>query len=210
MSLEYKSFSAKFFENEDKGKFEGYASTFGNVDRTNDLIERGAFRKTVEALQGKIKVLENHDYNKRVGLARIEEDEHGLKVFDGKLNLEKQAVKDLYSDMKFGLVDEFSVGFFIKDYSYDDKIRVIKEIELMEVSLVTIPANAEAKLTYVKNLDTIKTLKDAEACLREVGFSHSKAKHLISVIKGLRDVKPEAEIDEEYEILKLLEKKLNV
>lgn len=200
-------------ENEPKGTFEGYASTYNNIDLEGDTFASGAFDKFLNKTTT-IKLLFNHDYNKPVGLGKLENTDKGLRL-KGSLNLQTQTGRDLYSNMQFGIVDSMSVGAYIHkyeiDYEDDKKIFKITEASLAEVSLVTSPANEEAKITAVKmlikqktDINTIHTIKEAERFLRDVGLSNTEAKHLISVIKSvsesnLRDVDKQKQLNTVYD-----------
>src|SRR4028119_2313378 len=99
-----------------KRQFEGYASTFGNMDLVGDIIENGAFRKTI-AERGpkganKIKILWQH--NEAFGMpVKMAEDEHGLWVV-GQAS-DTQENKDRLAYMEDGVVDSMSIGFTIPD-----------------------------------------------------------------------------------------------
>lgn len=178
------------------GTFEGYAATFGNVDLGGDVIERGAFKGTLEARGARqVKMLLDHDPRQRIGVwDSIKEDRSGLYV-KGRLLVEKQLGRDAYVDLKAGALDQMSIGYRVdpKGYEYDDKKRVrrLKTIDLFEVSLVTFAMNPEARVTGVK-ADNIKTIREFEDFLRDVGgFSHAAAKSIAS--RGFKATDPRDE-----------------
>lgn len=211
MKLEYKF--CKFADlNTDleKGVFEGYASTYGNVDLTNDVIQSGAFAKSCER-KPKTKLLYQHSWSDVLGIGDVRSDSKGLYL-KGYLNLDVQKSKEVHSLMKQGALDSMSVGFQVpereKNISFTETgERVIKECDLMEVSIVTFPANPEALIQSVKSLDidSLKTIREAEDALRDLGLSIKQAQHLISVIKGL-EIKQQS--DDELELLTTLNQKL--
>jgi len=93
--------------------------------------------------------------------------------------------------MKDGVINSMSIGFITKEADYNqDGIRLIKELELVEFSLVTYPMNEKAIITQVKNaLDP----RELEHILREAGYTKSQAAKMACVsIKSLR----EAELDD--------------
>lgn len=152
----------KQMENEDGievGVVRGYASTFGNVDRFDDVIVAGAFTETLKTYRDRnrmIRMLWTHRSDELIGgypanLAR--EDEKGLFV-EGQINLETQRGREAYSLAKQGVLEDFSIGFRIKDATFEivdeEEIRKITEVELFEVSLVGEPMNQEAQITQVK------------------------------------------------------------
>ena len=101
-----------------------------------------------------------------------------------------------------GAYQGLSIGFVVKDCEKNKKgHRVIKSLDWYEVSLVTVPANPNAKLLQVKGkmqenlecdiMNDIKTVRDAENLLVSVGCSKKEAGYIISVIKGSQSSKGE-------------------
>jgi len=138
--------------------FMGYASTFGNVDEVGDIIERGAFKKSIKERgpsgSNQIKVLWQH--NEPLGIPmKMYEDENGLYV-EGKVSKTRLGDEALEL-MKDGVVDKMSIGFSIPKgkMEYDEKsgVRKIKEVKLFEFSPVTFPANEQASITGMKSLE---------------------------------------------------------
>lgn len=167
-------------EEENKGMFEGYASVFNNADLGNDVILSGAFTKSLKKTGAKgVKLLYQHKADMPIGVFEsIEEDKRGLKV-RGKLALQTQMGHEAYELMKMGALDGLSIGFRVspKGQSYDakGKRRMIKEVELMEISLVTFPMNPKAKIRSVKGDEF--TIREWENGLRDVfQLSRSEAK----------------------------------
>lgn len=165
--------------------FEGYASTFGNADIVGDVFEKGAFEG---ASAGSTRMLLNHDHALVIGKwLDMKEDNHGLWVH-GELTPGHSVAKDVYASLKHGAIDSMSVGFRINDSSENEKTggRNIKSVDLIETSLVAVPANPMAGITEVRSaIEAINSLKEAEALLRDVGFSRSEAKHFVSAVSGL-------------------------
>ena len=167
-------------EEENKGMFEGYASVFNNADLGNDVILSGAFTKSLKKTGAKgVKLLYQHKADMPIGVFEsIEEDKRGLKV-RGKLALQTQMGHEAYELMNMGALDGLSIGFRVspKGQSYDakGKRRMIKEVELMEISLVTFPMNPKAKIRSVKGDEF--TIREWENGLRDVfHLSRSEAK----------------------------------
>lgn len=139
------------------GVFEGFASTFGNVDRMDDIIVKGAFARTLSDHRDRdrqIRMLSQHDRSELIGgfpsqLAR--EDDKGLFVV-GNINLDTQTGKEAFSLMKQGVLQDLSIGFIIRDSEMQDGKQLIKEVDLFEISLVTEPANQEAQITTIKSI----------------------------------------------------------
>lgn len=175
-------FDAKAVSGE--GVFEGYASTFGNVDRVGDIVMAGAFMESLsQRPAAKIKMLRDHDPSRIVGVwTNAAEDRIGLHV-KGRLLLSTPLGAETYELMKAGALDSMSIGYITKDSDYDARsnVRSLKTVELHEVSLVTFPANEAASVQTVKELDfNPRNLEDG---LREVGLSRSDAKKAVAVFK---------------------------
>jgi HK97 family phage prohead protease len=179
-----------------EGVFEGYASTFGNRDLGGDIVEPGAFTKSLAAKGAKgVKMLLDHDPRNRIGAwTDIKEDDTGLFV-KGKLFMEKQIGRDTHVDLKGGALDKMSIGYRTQKSADDGRrrARLLKEVDLLEISLVTFPMNEQASVTAVKAADEIKTIREFEDFLRDVGgFSHAKAKAIAaSGFKGHSDPRDE-------------------
>lgn len=164
----------------DAGLFEGYASTFGERDLGGDIVVAGAFMKSLKARGAKgVKMFADHDPSKRIGVwTDIAEDEKGLYV-KGRLLTEKQIGREAYIDLKEGSLDGMSIGFRATDHSFDGrrKARMLKSVDLLEISLVSFPMNESARVTGVKSALEIKTIREFEDFLRDVGgYSHAAAK----------------------------------
>jgi HK97 family phage prohead protease len=132
-------------------EFEGYASVFDNIDSHRDVIEKGAFAKTIKENK-RVKILWQHDPWSPIGKPiAMSEDSKGLHV-KGKIS-ETELGKQAIILMKDGVIDELSIGFnTIKD-DWDSKaqVRRIKEVKLWEFSPVTFASNELANITGVKN-----------------------------------------------------------
>lgn len=128
----------------------GYAARFGNVDQVGDVIQKGAFRKTLEGA-GRIKTFYNHmiPIGKPV---KIVEDEQGLYT---ESVISRTAKGDEILELvKDGVICEMSIAYEVIQESMDAarKIRVLKELKLYEFGPVDFPANPEAIITGMKSL----------------------------------------------------------
>ena len=210
--LEFKAEIKMDAEDEDKGVFVGYGSYFGNKDQGNDVVQSGAFAKSIAKERSKgIKMLYNHKQDEPIGVYKeINEDSKGLRV-KGMLALGTQRGKEVYELMKMGAIDGLSIGYKVdqKGYDYEDngKKRILKEVDLMEISAVTFPMNQRAKVRYVKGL----TIRDWERELRDVfDLSQREAKITAqAVVKALnqRDVE-EGSPEELLQAINTLTKKI--
>lgn len=134
-----------------EGQFCGYASLFENTDSQGDRVLKGAFQESLRK-NASPKMLWQHDVKEPIGQWHlIQEDDKGLYV-EGQLLLDLQKGREAYSLLKKGILDGLSIGCAIKEsnYSEEDGARELKEVDLLEISLVTFPANEEAKITAVK------------------------------------------------------------
>ena len=149
----------------DDGTFVGYGSTFGNVDRGGDIVAKGAFSKSLKAMPAqKVKLLREHDFNRIAGVWNtIDEDGHGLRV-EGKLLLTTDLGRETYELMKAGALDSLSIGYVTKDSERDKSgARLLKQIDLYEISVVALPMNPAATISAVKAEDM--TERDFERLL---------------------------------------------
>ncbi|MEM7522571.1 MAG: HK97 family phage prohead protease [Pseudomonadota bacterium] len=181
--------------------FEGYASTFGNADLDGDIIQRGAFEKSILQARARaqetgkrklLPVLYQHDMRSPIGVfTDMREDEKGLFV-RGELPKDDDLVKGrVMPQMRAGSISDMSIGFMIRADDMDGRNRVIREAELFEISLVTIPANPQANVTGFKTLsvDTIDKMdsRELERTLREGRpLSQKAAAKVVSALKSLR------------------------
>lgn len=196
----------------DSGEFEGYGSVFGVKDSYSDIIVPGAFAKSLAAWQEKGRLpalLWQHNMSEPIGIyTEMREDETGLYLKGRLLIDDDPLAKRAHAHMKAGSLSGLSIGYVLNDYEYDKQkdAFILKDIDLWEVSLVTFPANDEARISNVKSLlergETPPPSK-VEKALREVGFSGSQAKAFMA--KGYSAITPrEAEADEALESLKTL------
>ncbi len=185
MSQEKRDFLFEFKDlGEDAGKkfgyFEGYGAIFGNKDSVNDIIAQGAFVETLKK-DGLPALLLQHDSEAVIGkFTEAYEDERGLYM-KGEINLDVQKAREAHSLLKQGALKGMSIGYMTQDYVYDQTsgIRTLKKIKLLEVSIVTFPANDKAKITGVKFIPN--SIREFENWLREAGnFSKKQAKILAS------------------------------
>ena len=164
------------------GQFSGYGSVFGNRDSYGDVVERGAFVGTIaEHLERKTmpKLFWQHDPWKPIGKwLSMEEDEVGLKV-EGQLNMEVQQGREAYALLKAGDIDGLSIGYRVREAEDDEDrgVQLLKELELVEVSVVSLGANDQALVSAVKNIrgGGLPSLPEFEKFLREAGFSKTEA-----------------------------------
>ena len=185
-SLELQSVELKF---DDAGrKFSGYASVFNGVDSYGDTILPGAYKLTLAERQRPIQLRWNH-FGPVIGKwTALREDEKGLYV-EGELTPGHSVAEDAYSLLKHGAVTGMSIGYRIPagGAERDGQKRLIKQIDLVEISIVESPADLGAQIGDVKSaIDEAESLKEIEALLRDAaGFSRADATALVARIKSM-------------------------
>lgn len=165
---------------DDTGNFEGYASVFNNIDLGDDIIVPGAFTKVKTTRAGRLKLALFHDLTRLIGSAEFEQDDYGL-FLKGKVNLNVSYARDAYELMKEGTLDSMSIGFNTLHADYEERhgraVRIIKEAELWEASIVPFGMNPEAQVISVKS-----NIRAFERALRErMGLSRKEAAAIASV-----------------------------
>lgn len=187
------SFDAKAVK--DDGSFEGYASTFGNVDAGYDVVMPGAFAQSLKVRPAPaIKMLWQHDPAQPIGVWHaVSEDTKGLHV-KGTLLIGQGVPRadEARALMKAGVIDSMSIGFKTLEADFDKSgVRQLKEIGLYEISLVTFPMNDQAVVT-MKDFNP----RDAEKSLRDAGLSRSDAVKAVAYFRELlRDAGENVAID---------------
>lgn len=181
------------------GHFSGYGSVFGVKDSYSDIVVKGAF---VESLAAHKKsgtmpaLLWQHNSDEPVGVFKeMLEDDHGLFV-SGQLALKTQRGAEAYELLKMGAISGMSIGYMTQEEKYDEAtgINTLSKLKLYETSLVTFPANESARVSAVKSIEEMKNLGDAEARLRDAGFSRTEATAFVSRVKRLGQGDPDGDI----------------
>jgi HK97 family phage prohead protease len=156
-SQEKKNFNCSFeLKNLDSNQdpefhiFEGYASTYGNVDLGDDIIMEGAFTESLKQ-DPNVNILWQHKMSEPIGTSvMLFEDNIGLYV-KAKLPKDDDLVRGrVMPQMKAGSIKEMSIGFIIEDYQIEGEIRKILKVKLFEISLVTKAMNPKALVTGFK------------------------------------------------------------
>jgi HK97 family phage prohead protease len=187
--------------------FEGYASVFNNIDSHDDIIEAGAFTKTIKENKNRIKILWQHDMKEPIGLPEVmEEDSKGLYV-KGKISMTDTGRKAL-TLIQDGVITEMSIGFDIvkKDYRKvnNKDVRVLKEIKLWEFSPVTFASNNLAKIVKLNQMiesvgnerhlieqaiETLKTLLIEPTEVTQKTEEQKEIESIMAIIKNLKEAK---------------------
>lgn len=177
------------------GSFEGYGAVFGNIDSHGDVIEPGAFAKTLLERERAGRALppmrKMHGLNSLdpIGVwEKMSEDANGLYVKGRLVGLDTEAGKFTYAQLREGALKGLSIGYKVPPHGAKmgsgkpgEPRRYLKSVNLNEVSLVDDPSNAYARAYSVKGAgdliaEEIKTIRDFEDFLRDAGFSNAAAK----------------------------------
>lgn len=173
--MEWKSFQLGEFKalgsDSEPGSFEAVVGVFGNVDAGGDRIQKGAFSRSLGewAEKGRsIPVLWSHDKETPpIGVvSEARETTEGLRVKARLFVGDHPQASAVYAAMKAGALQEFSFGYGARDYSHvvenGQKIRILKDIHLGEVSPVFAGMNPDTRLLAVKSAnDDLQAQKDA-------------------------------------------------
>lgn len=169
---------------------EGYANTV-DKDRVQEVVLPTAFESSLQGFMENPVMLFQHDWDKIIGhFTEAKITDKGLWV-KGKVSGAKDC-EDVKTKIAEGSLRTFSIGYNEVDSYYDEakKVKIIKDLELLEVSVVTIPANPQAKFTPVTEQPTAEP---AEGGTLE-GGDNGELKALISALEALaerRDLLPQ-------------------
>jgi len=170
------------------GTVEGYASLFGEIDQARDMVMRGAFTATLRQ-RGvrRIPMLFQHDPAEPVGVwLELREDHRGLFA-RGKLIPEVARGRELLSLVKAGAIDGLSIGFRTVHGRIDPRTRVraLHAVDLWEISIVTFPLLAGAR---------VQAVKQAKSSPPPVSFARARAeRNWQSIVGSAPTCRPEAE-----------------
>jgi len=203
----------------DTGLFEGYASVFHVTDGVGDRISPGAFKASVEGQKkaGRLPpLLWQHDSQQPIGAWReMFEDEHGLYVRGALFVEDIPKAKEAYRLMRENVVTGLSIGYRAKKSHRDAQSgdRVLTEIDLLEISMVTFPANDYARIARVKSIlseGLVPSEREFEAFLRDAGLSRKHAKGILAHgYKSLEDLPRDADCrDDDLSALNMLTDKI--
>jgi uncharacterized protein len=176
--LEIKALSAR--------EFEGHGSVFGNADLGGDIVVPGAFKRSLaeHKKSGTLPVmLWMHKMDQVAGVwHEMKEDSRGLYV-RGEL-ADTQLGQEIHTLLKMKAVRGMSIGYRVADSGWDrEGNRLLKEIDLHEVSIVTLGMNPLAQVAGVKSRlsdrgEYVPTEREFERTLRDAGYSRAVARHL--------------------------------
>jgi HK97 family phage prohead protease len=160
------------------GTVEGYASLFGELDAARDMVMPGAFARTLKT-RGvrRVPMLFQHDPAEPVGVwLELVEDFRGLRA-RGKLVPEVARARELYALVRSGAVDGLSIGFRTVKGRIDPATRVRKiiDLDLWEISIVTFPLLAGAR---------VRAVEGPVALPPQLSFARARAEREWSAVRG--------------------------
>ncbi|MFV0334743.1 MAG: HK97 family phage prohead protease [Tropicimonas sp.] len=134
----------------DGTEIEGYASLFGLRDQGGDVVQPGAYRASLKALaarERRVKMLWQHDPAQPIGVwDEVREDERGLWV-KGRILTDVEKGREAAALIGAGAIDGLSIGYRTRRAEKDAQgQRLLHDLELWEVSLVTFPMLPEARV----------------------------------------------------------------
>lgn len=120
----------------------------------------------------------------------MREDDKGLYVEGRLINMDTERGKSIYGALSEGVLDGLSIGYRVREFSQrtraEEPRRTLKAVDLVELSIVTMPANDKARISSVKSLTDMcaDDFRDIEAILRTKGLSRSDA---VKAVSGFKD-----------------------
>lgn len=200
----------------DSGAFTGYGSVFNVKDIYSDIVIKGAFTNSLNQWKEKGRLpalLWQHKMDEPIGYyTKMVEDDNGLYL-EGQLLIDDDPLaKRAHAHMKAKSLSGLSIGYILNDYDYDKEKSafILKDIDLWEVSVVTFPANDEARIDNVKSIfesGDIPPPKEIERVLRDVGLSRTQAKAFMS--EGYSSLKQRDVSNSEENAIKILKSIFN-
>lgn len=197
-------------DGDDAWTFTGYGNTFNHKDRVGDITMPGAFSKSLERHRksGTMPALcMHHDLKRPVGkFLEVEEDSVGLSV-RGELTKGVRDAEEARLLMKADVLTSMSIGYIPveEEWDRDKKANLLHEVDIFEISLVTIPANQQSLITGVKDADGKPLIRQLELALREAGLSRREAKAVLSSGFSAVEEDPSEELEDLEDLTKSFE-----
>lgn len=162
-----------------QGLISGYAATFNGIDSYGDTILPGAFAASLK--QAKPVMLWAHRQDAPIGQwLSLDEDARGLRV-SGQLNMRTAAGRDAFEALRAGDLNGLSIGFRVPPGGAEtrDELRILKSIDLAEISVVTIPADPAARVDSIKAAVKPASSQELQRALQDLGFSRRQAAAIV-------------------------------
>lgn len=159
---------AEVKELKEDGTFSGVASVYGVEDLGGDVIDKGAFSKTV-AENPDVLILWQHQAAEVIGSGSVKEWQNKILI-NGQLDLEDPTGQKAYQKLKKKLIKGLSIGFQTIKATWEEIeengrtrfVRHIQELKLWEISVVTFPMLPAAQVTRVKHVEDDSRLARVE------------------------------------------------
>jgi HK97 family phage prohead protease len=145
----------------DSGTFVGLGAAYGNTDLGGDSIVPGAFNRTLQGSKT-FPLLWQHDPGQPIGTVKCSDSPQGLQV-EGTLLLSDATGAKAYNLLKNGVLKGLSIGYDTMQESFENGVRLLKELRLWEVSIVTFPMNTAATINSVKSMSDSERKKHLTA-----------------------------------------------
>jgi HK97 family phage prohead protease len=193
--MKTKDFALQVKDLSEDGTFEGYGSVFGNVDVYGEKVMPGAFVESLARHKregSSVLMLWNHDSHQPIGVwDDLAEDAKGLWG-KGRFLLDIQKAREVHTLAKAKAIGGLSIGYRETDTDQDGAVRLLKKLDLYEISPVTFPANRRARIESVKSERMEEfarrirdgeppPIKEFEDLLREAGVPKAMAVQIASV-----------------------------
>lgn len=146
LRMEIKEISAE-------GSFTGILSQYGVLDQGGDIVEAGAFKKSISERGDTVPLLWQHKQDMPIGKLTLRDGPEELNV-EGQLLMELPEAQKAYLLIKHGIISGLSIGYETIKRSVKDGIRHLTELKLFEGSIVTIPMLDTARITNIKRRET--------------------------------------------------------
>lgn len=200
----------------DDGQIQGYGAVFGNRDSYGDVILPAAFKRSLadhKRNKSRPKMFWQHDPSQPIGSwVEMIEDDKGLLV-TGQLNMDVQRGREAHALLKAGDIDGLSIGYRVVKSTEDEteNVMLLKELTLVEVSVVSQPANPLATVSAVKaaELEDLRVRlaagdrlqpREMEELMKEFfGFTNSEAERAAgSLLAGEHGAHAETDPEESF------------
>ncbi|SDP92453.1 hypothetical protein SAMN05428967_4464 [Phyllobacterium sp. YR620] len=218
--MKTKDFALQVKDLSEDGTFEGYGSVFGNVDSYGEKVMPGAFVESLARHKregSNVLMLWQHNADEPIGVWEdLAEDAKGLWG-KGRFLLDIQKAREVYTLAKHKAIGGLSIGYREVETEPDGNTRLLKKLELYEISPVSFPANRRARIEGVKSerMEEIARrfrdgdpmpIKDFEEVLREAGFPKSMATAIAShgYAKAIRSESEGSQANDATALLKAL------
>ena len=182
------AFETKSFKKGSKAlKIAGYANTTSK-DRAGDVVTAEAWAKGVENFRKNPVMLYQHKHDCPIGrIEKITVDKKGIFV-EGAVSEAAEKTHGVQTLIRDGALKSFSVGFRVKDgkYNREDDSMMITDVELLEISVVSVPCNQDSLFSIRKSFDSDDEFNEFKNSLREA--NEKEIKMMRKIKAGITDV----------------------